>query len=188
MAPQSDVLPVWSEGTFGPRLPREKPYSTSECIGITYTGPGKLKSRSVGAGPAATASKVPESKTVVVWVEIEGARVQALVDSGADFSMWRRGAVPANLLVGADDWDAGPLVMAKDELMWPVGKVEGVVEFEEMKRRLNGIAIVDSSPFAVILGNDWLEAMDAMVGYRKGQKGILVGQEMFVAGKRRGAE
>ena len=123
---------------------------------------------------------------MVVWVEIEGARVQALVDSGADFSMWRRGAVPANLLVGADDWDAGPLVMAKDELMWPVGKVEGVVEFEEMKRRLNGIAIVDSSPFAVILGNDWLEAMDAMVGYRKGEKGILVGQEMFVAGKRGG--
>jgi hypothetical protein len=117
-------------------------------------------------------------------VEIEGARVEALVDSGADFSMWRRGAVPAQLLVGAEEWDLGPLVVAKDEFMWPVGKVAGVVEFEGMKKRLNEVAIVESSPFKLILGNDWLEAMDAMVGYRGGQKGILIGREMFVVGKR----
>jgi hypothetical protein len=39
----------------------------------------------------------------------------------------------------------GPLVVAKDELMWPVGRLEGVVEFEGMERKIDRIAIVESA-------------------------------------------
>ena len=49
--------------------------------------------------------------------------------------------------------------------------MECAVTFEGMEKVLEKIAIVESAPFELILGNDWLKVMDAMVGYRGGKKG-----------------
>ena len=58
----------------------------------------------------ATMAKVPKSETVVVKVEIGGRKgVQTMIDSGADFSMWRRRGVPAGILVEAQEWEASTL-------------------------------------------------------------------------------
>ena len=61
--------------------------------------------------------------------------------------------------------------MAQNDVMWPEGQVECAVTFEGMEKVLEKIAIVESAPFELILGNDWLKVMDAMVGYRGGKKG-----------------
>ena len=175
------MLQLPLEGASGQGLSRKEVGVSRFGVRNGLDGPGKLDGRSGGAGPMATMAKVPKSETVVVKVEIGGRKgVQTMIDSGADFTMWRRRGVPAGILVEAQEWEGGPLALAQNDVMWPEGQVECAVTFEGMEKVLEKIAIVESAPFELILGNDWLKVMDAMVGYRGGKKGVLIGPELFV--------
>ena len=104
------MLQLPLEGASGQGLSRKEVGVSRFGVRNGLDGPGKLDGRSSGAGPMATMAKVPKSETVVVKVEIGGRKgVQTMIDSGADFTMWRRRGVPAGILVEAQEWEASTL-------------------------------------------------------------------------------
>ena len=113
----------------------------------------------------------PLSPAILVEVVIEivnvGRSMKALVDTGAELTAVRRSDLPDQFKM--DPWKEPPFRCADDSPLTPLGLAACTVRCGLNVVELCRVAVLESSPYAAILGMDWLLASGASLVPRRGR-------------------